>query len=119
MGVLHDFCVGYPYAVMLMAGGLMGFIIRGSTISLVMGLVTGALMFLCAHLSLRAYRNGGYAKLATAVGAVDSAVVSFVMAKRYPPMRVTTHPALAPGVLFVAVRCVPLLLLSPCKEEGE
>ena len=121
MAVLHDFCAGFPYAFALMLGGLTGFLIRGSTVSLCMGAATGAVMLLCAYSSLRAYKAGARAWLATAVGAADSAVVSVVMARRYPPMQVTARPQLVPGVLFVAVRCAPPPArrgARPSEEEG-
>lgn len=63
---MHDFCFTIPYGLVLVGGGLFGFIHKGSTASLAGGVGTGLLLILAGYLSLNAFgkRKNSYLALA-------------------------------------------------------
>ena len=63
---MHDFCFTIPYGLLLVGGGLFGFIHKGSTASLAGGVGTGSLLILAGYLSLNAFgkRKNSYLALA-------------------------------------------------------
>ena len=82
--VLHDFCFGYPYGFVLVLGGLMGYLMKGSTMSLAMGGATGTVVLLCAHLSHATFvRSGKRAIAATSVAMITAMATAVAMAKRF------------------------------------
>lgn len=82
--VLHDFCLGYPYGFVLVLGGLMGYLMKGSTMSLAMGGATGTVVLLCAHLSHATFvRSGKRAIVSTSVAMITAMATAVAMAKRF------------------------------------
>jgi uncharacterized membrane protein (UPF0136 family) len=63
---MHDFCFTIPYGLVLVGGGLFGFIQKGSTASLAGGVGTGLILILAGYLSLSAFgkRKNSYLALA-------------------------------------------------------
>ena len=52
---MYDFCVTYPWAIMVAGSGVAGFVLKRSIPSLASGLVLGALLS-CSQ--IRVYNNG-------------------------------------------------------------
>ena len=103
---MHDFCLGYPYGALLIAGGLAGFVLAGSTASLIAGSTSGALMLVASQLSLSAYTRGSRSTISTVLGLITSAAVTMHMSKRYPPLMLFQRPKLVLGITFVVCRYV-------------
>ena len=103
---MHDFCLGYPYGALLIAGGFAGFVLAGSTASLIAGSTSGALMLVASQLSLTAYNRGSRSTLAAVLGLITSAAVTMHMGKKYPPLMLFQKPKLILGIAFVASRYV-------------
>ncbi|KXG38150.1 hypothetical protein SORBI_3001G187200, partial [Sorghum bicolor] len=63
---MHDFCFTIPYGFAVLAGGVMGYLRRGSTASLAGGAGAGAILLLAGFVSLKAFekRRNSYVALA-------------------------------------------------------
>lgn len=63
---MHDFCFTIPYGFAVLAGGVLGYLRRGSTASLAGGAGAGALLLLAGFVSLKAFekRRNSYVALA-------------------------------------------------------
>jgi len=63
---MHDFCFTIPYGFAVLAGGVLGYLRRGSTASLAGGAGAGALLLLAGFVSLKAFekRRNSYLALA-------------------------------------------------------
>ncbi|KAH9547482.1 hypothetical protein CY35_11G036100 [Sphagnum magellanicum] len=57
---IHDFCLGIPYKVLLVVGGLLGFIITGITVSIRFGVLLGGVILAFSVTSLGAWKQGEY-----------------------------------------------------------
>ena len=57
-GKMHDFCFTYPYGFVVLLGGLLGFLRKGSTSSLMGGAGSGLLLLLAGYLSHQAFQKG-------------------------------------------------------------
>uniref|UniRef100_A0A0D6R344 Protein FATTY ACID EXPORT 1, chloroplastic n=1 Tax=Araucaria cunninghamii TaxID=56994 RepID=A0A0D6R344_ARACU len=55
---LHDFCLGIPYGGLLLGGGLVGFLISGSKVSILYGLLLGGAVLGLSVTSLKVWRQG-------------------------------------------------------------
>ncbi|CAK9865884.1 unnamed protein product [Sphagnum jensenii] len=55
---IHDFCLGIPYGVLLVVGGLLQFILTGSTAAIRFGVVLGGLLLALTVTSLKAWKQG-------------------------------------------------------------
>jgi uncharacterized membrane protein (UPF0136 family) len=64
---MHDFCFTIPYGLALLAGGLLGYLRRGSTASLAGGAGSGLLLLLAGYLSLQAFHKRRNSFLALAL----------------------------------------------------
>jgi len=64
---MHDFCFTIPYGLVMVGGGLFGFIQKGSTASLAGGVGTGLLLVLAGYLSLNAFGKRKNSYLAFAI----------------------------------------------------
>nr|KYP73390.1 hypothetical protein KK1_006014 [Cajanus cajan] len=62
---MHDFCFTIPYGLMLVGGGLFGYIKKGSIASLGGGVASGLLLIVAGYLSLNAFgkRKNSYLAL--------------------------------------------------------
>ena len=54
---MHDFCFTIPYGLVLIGGGVLGYLKKGSTASLAGGVGTGLLLILAGYLSLEAFKK--------------------------------------------------------------
>ncbi|KAJ8763669.1 hypothetical protein K2173_003141 [Erythroxylum novogranatense] len=80
---MHDFCLTIPYGMILMGGGVVGYVKKGSIASLAGGLGTGLLLILAGYLSLKAFERRKNSYLALSIEIVCAAVLTFVMGQRY------------------------------------
>ncbi|KAJ4848269.1 Protein FATTY ACID EXPORT 5 [Turnera subulata] len=80
---MHDFCFTIPYGLLLVVGGVVGYVKRGSTASLGGGVGTGLLLILAGYLSLKAFEKRMNSYFALILETVCAAVLTFVMGKRY------------------------------------
>jgi uncharacterized membrane protein (UPF0136 family) len=64
---MHDFCFTIPYGLAVLAGGLLGYLRRGSTASLAGGAGSGLLLLLAGYLSLHAFHKRRNSFLALAL----------------------------------------------------
>ncbi|KAF2288750.1 hypothetical protein P3X46_027175 [Hevea brasiliensis] len=80
---MHDFCFTIPYGLILVVGGLVGYVKKGSMASLGGGVGTGLLLVLAGYLSLKAFGRRKNSYLAFAIETVCAAALTFVMGQRY------------------------------------
>lgn len=67
---MHDFCFTIPYGLILVCGGIFGYVRKGSSTSLAGGLGAGLLVILAGYLSLQAFhkRKNSYIALILETG---------------------------------------------------
>ena len=67
---MHDFCFTIPYGLLLVGGGLFGYIRKGSTASLGGGVGSGLVLIFAGYLSLNAFnkRKNSYLALIIETG---------------------------------------------------
>ncbi|CAL1354270.1 unnamed protein product [Linum trigynum] len=80
---MHDFCFTIPYGLILVAGGVMGYLKKGSLSSLGGGAGTGFLLILAGYLSLKAFEKRKNNYFALAMETVCAAALTFIMGQRY------------------------------------
>ena len=54
---MHDFCFTIPYGLLLIGGGFIGYLKKGSITSFAGGAGTGLLLILAGYLSLNAFKK--------------------------------------------------------------
>lgn len=69
---MHDFCLTIPYGLILVGGGLFGYLKKGSMASLGGGVGSGLVLIIAGYLSLKAFekRKNSYPALITETGMV-------------------------------------------------
>lgn len=85
---MYDFCLSFPYAAVLAVGGLLGFVLKGSVVSLGSGLGSAAAFSGLGYLSLSYYKSKQLCKPATAASFALAVMLTLVMYKRF---RLTGH----------------------------
>ncbi|KAJ7521104.1 hypothetical protein O6H91_19G038100 [Diphasiastrum complanatum] len=80
---MYDFCFTYPYGVVVLVGGVVGYSKKGSVTSLAGGVGAGLLLILAGHLSLNAYNKGQKSYLAMFLQTGISIALTVVMSLRY------------------------------------
>ena len=77
---MHDFCFTFPYGALVLAGGLLGFLLKRSFPSLLGGGISGSLLLFAGYLSLQAFYKGSnsYLALFLQTGGFFSLSFSFV-----------------------------------------
>ncbi|OMO80615.1 hypothetical protein CCACVL1_12843 [Corchorus capsularis] len=80
---MHDFCFTIPYGLILVAGGVIGYLKKGSTASLGGGVGTGLVLILAGYLSLKAFEKRKNSYLALVLETVTAAALTWVMGQRY------------------------------------
>ncbi|KAI3408073.1 uncharacterized protein J3R85_020447 [Psidium guajava] len=80
---MHDFCLTIPYGLLLVIGGLIGFLKKKSIASLAGGVGTGFLLVVAGYVSLTAYEKRKNSYVALILETVCAAVLTFVMGQRY------------------------------------
>ncbi|KAK3146833.1 hypothetical protein QOZ80_3BG0273030 [Eleusine coracana subsp. coracana] len=80
---MHDFCFTIPYGFAVLAGGLLGYLRRGSTASLAGGAGAGALLLLAGFVSLKAFEKRRNSYLALAIEALCALALTYIMGQRF------------------------------------
>ncbi|GER54881.1 transmembrane proteins 14C [Striga asiatica] len=80
---MHDFCFTIPYGILLVAGGVIGYVKKGSAASLGGGAGTGLLLILAGYLSLQAYHKRRNSYFALFLELAVAAMLTYVMGQRY------------------------------------
>lgn len=68
---------------LLALGGVTGYVVSGSSESLLAGLGSATIIAMCAYASLQHYHKGLLCRPATAISLVMSSLLVYAMAKRY------------------------------------
>ncbi|KAG6685742.1 hypothetical protein I3842_12G127600 [Carya illinoinensis] len=80
---MHDFCFTIPYGLVLLGGGVFGYIKKGSTASLAGGVGIGLVLILAGYLSLEAFKKRKNSYPALILETICAAALTWVMGQRY------------------------------------
>ncbi|KAK4804185.1 hypothetical protein SAY86_004002 [Trapa natans] len=80
---MHDFCFTIPYGILLVIGGIVGFLKKQSLHSLAGGGGAGLLLIFAGYLSLKAFEKRKNSYFALILETVTAAALTFVMGQRY------------------------------------
>ncbi|KAL0676584.1 hypothetical protein Bca4012_004565 [Brassica carinata] len=80
---MHDFCFTIPYGMLLIGGGFIGYMKKGSITSFAGGAGAGLLLILAGYLSLNAFKKKKTSTIAVVLQTVISAALTLVMGQRY------------------------------------
>ncbi|XP_010466248.1 PREDICTED: protein FATTY ACID EXPORT 6 [Camelina sativa] len=80
---MHDFCFTIPYGMILIGGGLIGYMKKGSITSFAGGAGTGLLLILAGYISLKAFEKKKNSYIAIVLQTVIAAALTLVMGQRY------------------------------------
>eukprot|EP00252_Welwitschia_mirabilis_P027146 TRINITY_DN9217_c0_g1_i1.p1 TRINITY_DN9217_c0_g1~~TRINITY_DN9217_c0_g1_i1.p1 ORF type:complete len:120 (+),score=10.48 TRINITY_DN9217_c0_g1_i1:193-552(+) len=80
---MHDFCFTIPYGLLVLLGGLFGYLRKGSTVSLAGGASTGLLLLLAGYMNLKAFEKRTNSYFAFFLEIVCSSALTWVMGQRY------------------------------------
>ncbi|XP_058072524.1 protein FATTY ACID EXPORT 5-like [Magnolia sinica] len=80
---MHDFCLTIPYGLLVLVGGIMGYVKKGSTASLGGGAGSGLVLLIAGFLSLKAYGKRRNSHVALILQTVVAFVLTWVMGQRY------------------------------------
>ncbi|XVF70615.1 hypothetical protein PTKIN_Ptkin11bG0177000 [Pterospermum kingtungense] len=107
---MHDFCFTIPYGLLLVVGGVIGYVKKGSTASLAGGVGSGLVLILAGYLSLKAFEKGKTSYFAVILETVTAAVLTWVMGQRYYQTSKIMPAGIVAGIrydlLFVFSRCL-------------
>ncbi|KAG6543372.1 hypothetical protein Mapa_015286 [Marchantia paleacea] len=117
---IHDFCLGIPYGGMLVAGGLLWFILTGSTAAIRFGVILGGVLLALSVSSLKVWKQGkssipyiqGQAAIAAIIFIKDSR--KFLATGGFFPPAVS---ALASGAMLAFYAYVYLAGGNPPKKD--
>lgn len=83
---MHDFCFTIPYGMLLIGGGFIGYMKKGSITSFAGGAGTGLLLILAGFLSLKAFEKKKNSSIAvvlqTGIFAISFPFFFFVFSQR-------------------------------------
>ncbi|XP_068644363.1 protein FATTY ACID EXPORT 6-like [Aristolochia californica] len=80
---MHDFCLTIPYGLIVLAGGVVGYVKRGSTASLAGGAGSGILLLIAGILTLKAFEKRKNSYFGMIMETVVAVVLTWVMGQRY------------------------------------
>ncbi|KAK4744468.1 hypothetical protein SAY87_010780 [Trapa incisa] len=80
---MHDFCFTIPYGILLVIGGIFGYLKKQSLASLGGGGGAGLLLTLAGYLSLKAFEKRKNSYFALILETIIAAALAFVMGQRY------------------------------------
>uniref|UniRef100_A0A803QSP8 Uncharacterized protein n=1 Tax=Cannabis sativa TaxID=3483 RepID=A0A803QSP8_CANSA len=80
---MHDFCFTIPYGFIVVIGGVVGYLKKGSIASLGGGVGSGFLLILAGYLSLKAFEKRRNSYFALILETVCAAALTWVMGQRY------------------------------------
>jgi len=76
-GKMHDFCFTIPYGLVIVIGGVIGYLRKGSVASLGGGVGTGLVLIFAGYLSLKAFSKGKNSFLGLAIETGKTLLVLF------------------------------------------
>ncbi|KAF9672982.1 hypothetical protein SADUNF_Sadunf11G0101000 [Salix dunnii] len=106
---MHDFCFTIPYGLVIMIGGVIGYLKKGSVASLGGGVGTGLVLIFAGSLSLRAFSKGKNSFLVLAIETVCAIVLTFVMGQRY-----MQTSKIMPAGIVAGIRSNVLTIMFSC-----
>ncbi|KAH7421196.1 hypothetical protein KP509_13G045000 [Ceratopteris richardii] len=111
---IHDFCLGIPYGSILVIGGLLSFMISGSTVAIRFGVILGGILLGFSVSSLRAWKEGKptYAYIQ------GQAVISAILALRQM-RRLLEVKTFFPTFIFTMISGAMLAFYSRMLLAGE
>ncbi|XP_042420172.1 protein FATTY ACID EXPORT 5-like [Zingiber officinale] len=80
---MHDFCFTIPYGLLVLVGGVIGYVRRGSTASLAGGAGSGLVLLIAGFISLKAFEKRQNSYFALGLETVCSLTLTYVMGTRY------------------------------------
>lgn len=80
---MHDFCLTIPYGLLVLGGGFLAFIKKGSTASLAGGAGSGLALLLAGYLSLKAFEKRRNSYFALILETVCALALTYIMGQRY------------------------------------
>ncbi|KAK8953502.1 hypothetical protein KSP40_PGU011205 [Platanthera guangdongensis] len=80
---MHDFCFTIPYGLLVLAGGALGYVRRGSTASLAGGAAAGIPLLFAGFFSLKAFEKRRNSYIAMILETVCALALTYVMGQRY------------------------------------
>ncbi|CAI7780636.1 unnamed protein product [Closterium sp. NIES-53] len=92
---MHDFCFTIPYGSLLILGGLIGFLRKGSTASLIGGVASGAILCLIAAIQLKLFKQRKNSFAAIFAQLAIGGALTYVLGDRY----MTTQKIFPAGVV--------------------
>ncbi|KAL1567022.1 Protein FATTY ACID EXPORT 5 [Salvia divinorum] len=98
---MHDFCFTFPYGLLLVCGGMIGFLKKGSVASLSGGVGTGLLLVLAGYLSLQAFHKRKNSYLALILETAIAATLSYIMGQRYMQTQKIMPAGIVAGISVV------------------
>lgn len=113
---MYDFCLTFPFAVLLCLGGALAFLLKRSVISLASGVVSGLIIGGCAQWSLDTYQaKGKLCKPATGISLATTLAITASMFLRYQETHKFMPAGLvsATGALMCAFLVWNLTLFKP------
>ncbi|KAJ8483628.1 hypothetical protein OPV22_016113 [Ensete ventricosum] len=104
---MHDFCFTIPYGLLVLVGGIVGYVRRGSTASLAGGAGSGLVLLLAGFVSLKAFEKRRNSYLALGLETACALALTFVMGKRY----LETSKIMPAGVVAILSALMSLFYL--------
>ncbi|MQM17741.1 hypothetical protein Taro_050719 [Colocasia esculenta] len=92
---MHDFCFTIPYGLLVLGGGIVGYLRRGSTASLAGGAGAGLALLFAGFISLKAFEKRRNSYFALFLETACGIALTIVMGQRY----IQSHKIMPAGVV--------------------
>ncbi|KAK4796886.1 hypothetical protein SAY86_029212 [Trapa natans] len=79
---MYDFCVTIPYGILMVVGGIVGYLSKGKAASLG-GAGAGLLLFFAGYSSLKAFEKRKNSYFDLILETITAAALTFIMGQRY------------------------------------
>jgi len=116
---IHGFCLGIPYKVLLVVGGLLEFIITGSTVSIQFGVLLGGVILALSVTSLGAWKQGESTLQYLQGQTINIWAIFFRIIQRYAETKFVFHTgviAVTSAAMLAFYAYVYLSDINPPKE---
>ncbi|CAG7876912.1 unnamed protein product [Brassica rapa] len=115
---MHDFCFTIPYGMLLIGGGFIGYMKKGSVTSFAGGAVAGLLLILAGYLSLKAFEKKKTSSIAVVLQTVISAALTLVMGQRYLLTQKVMPAGLVAGIRMVFLFLINFFILQTASSSS-
>ncbi|CAF2099774.1 unnamed protein product, partial [Brassica napus] len=115
---MHDFCFTIPYGMLLIGGGFIGYMKKGSITSFAGGAVAGLLLILAGYLSLKAFEKKKNSSIAVVLQTVISAALTLVMGQRYLLTQKVMPAGLVAGIRMVFLFLINFFILQTASSSS-